>query len=253
MKLFSFIGVVLGLFFFTESESYAKSPDKLSLKEESAFLESNWEDARVRAVREGKMIVVDFSAKWCLPCRWMEEETFEDKSLIEIMKSQFISLNYDIESFDGVQLKHQYSVRRLPTILILSPEGEEIKRYSESMSANALIFELTRLAEQYHYPENPYYKVRREGLKRQEEEVEHVFSEDVNLFFLQFGVFSSEESAQKKAESLNPETEIKIRKGKDKNLYVVVSKAHFTREKAEELKKDLFLEDNIESLIKKLN
>ncbi len=260
-------GIIFGLIALcmtiNSSSIFAKSPNNASPNEKSAFLDSDWEAAQIKAVREGKMIVVDFSAKWCLPCRWMEEETFVDDDLIKVMSNEFISLKFDIQSFDGVALKQQYAVRRLPTILILNPHGEEIKRFTESMSAHALKYEFDQLIENHHYTGKPYYKLKREGLSRTEgkedelnnsaENTERKGVIKISKYVLQFGVFSTVESAEKMAQTIELKSKVVEKNVNGKALFAVVTDQYYSEEEAKLLGEELLASDNLPSLVKKLN
>lgn len=103
------------------------------------FYNGNIKEAQKKANDEGKLFFVDFYANWCAPCKWMDETTFMDKRVSKMLNNNFVSLKVDIDKFDGFELKQQYKVRYLPTILIFNAEGELIDRIEETLSAQKLI------------------------------------------------------------------------------------------------------------------
>lgn len=103
------------------------------------FYVGNIADAKAKAAEEGKLFFVDFHAKWCAPCKWMDETTFADKDIAKMLNSNFISLKVDIDEFEGFDLKQKYKIKYLPTILIFNAEGELIDRLEETMSPRKLI------------------------------------------------------------------------------------------------------------------
>ena len=103
------------------------------------FYNGNMEQAKKKASDEGKLFFVDFYAKWCAPCKWMDETTFADTKVVSMLNNNFVSLKVDIDEFDGFDLKQQYKVKYLPTILIFNADGELIDRLEETMSPRKLI------------------------------------------------------------------------------------------------------------------
>jgi len=103
------------------------------------FYTGNIEQAKKKASDEGKLFFVDFYANWCAPCKWMDETTFANNDVADMLNENFVSLKVDIDKFDGFELKQQYKVKYLPTILIFSADGELIDRLEETMSPRKLM------------------------------------------------------------------------------------------------------------------
>ena len=98
------------------------------------FIESNFEEARAMAEREGKMLLLDFYAAWCAPCRFMESTTFKDEEVSKLLNERFVPLKIDIDDFDGYALKEHFGIKVLPTFLIFSSDGKIIERVEETLS-----------------------------------------------------------------------------------------------------------------------
>ena len=93
------------------------------------FIKNDLENAENLAFRSEKPILMKFSARWCLPCRVMEETVWTNPDLIQLVKKNFVAVSVDVQSFDGFALKDRYSVQALPTILVTdaaggAPEGD---------------------------------------------------------------------------------------------------------------------------------
>lgn len=211
-----------------------------------AFKSLEWEDVSIQAIRSGQLIFVDLSASWCLPCQWMEEHTFQDPTLIKLLSEQFTSVKYDIQSIDGVSLKEKYHVRTLPTMLILSPSGEELMRFQESYSAHALSHELKKLLKRYKYEAQPYYKISRSPLRKSNDEGKQVVAKSQDevatsatvkshAYWLQLGYFSNIENANRlkeKVKDLNL-TIIPVEK-ENESHYLVCSATSYDYEQAKD-------------------
>jgi thiol-disulfide isomerase/thioredoxin len=109
-----------------------------SFAEEVNFINDNVRTAIDRAAAEGKLVFLDFWADYCSPCKLMEKYTFTDPSVIQRMNGSYVPVRINIETFDGYDLKAQYNVKLLPTIIVLNSKGKQVARFEESMSASKL-------------------------------------------------------------------------------------------------------------------
>ena len=111
----------------------------VSAQASTFFIEGNFEQARMKAKTEGKMLFLDFYASWCSPCRFMESTTFADESVSELLNNKFVPLKIDIDDFDGYALKEHFAVKVLPTLLIFNSDGKVIERVEETLSPSKMI------------------------------------------------------------------------------------------------------------------
>ncbi len=98
--------------------------------------------AKAQAAENGKLIFVDFTASWCMPCQWMDETTFNDPVLADYIGDNYIALKIDIEDFDGIAYKQQYDITLLPTMLIFNSKGELLEKVEESLASSTLLEKL---------------------------------------------------------------------------------------------------------------
>jgi cell division septation protein DedD len=103
-----------------------------------------------RAASEGKLIFLEFHANYCTPCKMMEEYTFTNATVVQRMNSGYIPVKIDIQTFDGFDLKSQYKVKVLPTILILDSKGHLVARYEETMAPT----QLNSVLDKHNLPKN---------------------------------------------------------------------------------------------------
>ena len=109
---------VVGLFAVT---NYVLTP-----KVELAWLHS--EPAAVEQARsEGRPLLIDFMAEWCLPCRELEVQVFSHPEVAGQMQ-EFTLLKVDLTREDEDQaltlLREKYGVENLPAVRLVTPTGK---------------------------------------------------------------------------------------------------------------------------------
>jgi thiol-disulfide isomerase/thioredoxin len=100
-----------------------------------SFFDGSLQSAKSKAAAEGKPFFIDFTATWCMPCRWMTETTYKDANLANYIDEKYVAVKIDIDDFDGFALKEQYNIKYLPSILVFSPNGRLLAQYEESLPA----------------------------------------------------------------------------------------------------------------------
>jgi len=95
-------------------------------------------EARQKASAEGKLIFMDFYANWCSPCTWMDQTTFSDPQVMEILHEDYVALKIDIDDKQGYEIKKQFDVKYLPTLLIFNSEGIMIERIEKTITPRTL-------------------------------------------------------------------------------------------------------------------
>lgn len=81
-----------------------------------------------QAKEEGKLVMIDFYADWCPPCKQMEREAFEDESVAELLKD-VITVRVDVDNPGSNQkLYERFGGGSIPLIVFLDSDGDEIGR-----------------------------------------------------------------------------------------------------------------------------
>jgi len=181
------------------------------------FTNLDLQEARKKAGLEGKLLFIDFHAKWCTPCQWMEQTTFKDEKVTAVLNRDFVALKVDIDDPIGFEIKKNYDVRYLPTILIFNSQGQIIQRIEETLTPRLL----TELLDKLNLPQNktifkhdfnvsPSEQVKliepaeNSEMLLSREEYKRYFEETraQSIFRVQVGVFTNYESASKKVDDL---------------------------------------------------
>ena len=109
---------VAGLFIVT---NYVLTP-----KVEIAWLKSE-PMAMAEARSQGKPLVIDFSANYCLPCRELEVNVFAHPEVTAAFKDFTllkIDLSNEADDESLTQLREKYGVETLPAVRVVSPAGK---------------------------------------------------------------------------------------------------------------------------------
>jgi thiol:disulfide interchange protein len=112
--------------------------------------EKDWDAAFTRARTEGKPVLVNFYAEWCVWCKHLESVTFRDSKVAGVLAGRVVPLSVDIDRVD-TDLLRQHRVEAPPTIVLLSGEGQELGRIPGYMPPTGFL----RAIESFIGPEQP--------------------------------------------------------------------------------------------------
>jgi len=112
----------------------------LSTTIQAAWLTS-FEEAQKIALLSNKLIVVDFTAKWCGPCKEMDLKSWSDWQVEEVLQN-YVKLRIDIDLNRDIALKYQ--VKLIPEMIIIDANGKIAHRFSGHQAAAKLRNELLK-------------------------------------------------------------------------------------------------------------
>jgi thiol-disulfide isomerase/thioredoxin len=103
------------------------------------FFHGSFEEAKIEAKAQGKLIFMDAYAVWCGPCKMMTNTVFPQQEVGDFFNANFINLKVDMEKGEGVDLRRQYGVSAYPTLLLIDAQGEVVQQIKGAKSAESLI------------------------------------------------------------------------------------------------------------------
>ncbi len=93
------------------------------------------EKAVSAARSEGKPVLYDFTAAWCVPCHRLDTEGWGDSRVASLVNGSYLPARVvDREREDGKnpaaieELQRRYSVRAFPTLVVADADGREIAK-----------------------------------------------------------------------------------------------------------------------------
>lgn len=103
-------------------------------------------EVQERAAKDGKLYYLYFSAQWCAPCQWMEENTFRDQALSAYSNRHYLAVKLDIDNKEAAYYQDKFNVTSIPTVLIFSAGGDLLDQQKGSLEAS----EFLALLQQYN-------------------------------------------------------------------------------------------------------
>ncbi len=109
-----------------------------------------WVEARGRAFeaasKSAMPVLVDVWATWCAPCKTMEQTTYQDPAVVDMVR-QFVPLKVDHDRNEGfVRL---YGAETLPTLLVLDDRRKELARFTGLIDSKTMLGLMGRILAGY--------------------------------------------------------------------------------------------------------
>lgn len=89
-------------------------------------------------ISDKRGVIIDFYADWCIPCKELDALTFSDPRVIELSR-EFATFKADMTrsvSPEVENLRNKFNIVGVPTVLILDPSGNELKRITGFVNAD---------------------------------------------------------------------------------------------------------------------
>lgn len=117
------IRIVSGIVLLSGGIVFAIPPQRGPQVDWITYDEAKLEEARA----EGRPVIIDFYADWCLPCKELDALTFTDEDVIA-ESERFVRLKADLTrpgADKTIALTEKYQILGVPTIVFIESSGEE--------------------------------------------------------------------------------------------------------------------------------
>ena len=95
------------------------------------------EDTLSRASTSNQLVLIEFTADWCVYCKKMEKTTFKDPQVVQRISRDFLAVQVDADR--NKALVKDLGIKGLPAILVVSPDLKVIDRISGFQTPEALV------------------------------------------------------------------------------------------------------------------
>lgn len=131
---------VVGLVLLLVAIQYVQRPSRPMI-----FATTTFDQAQAAAAeaKPPKLLVVDFSAGWCPPCRAMDRHTWTSPALVNWLREHAVSIKVDID--DDAARARTFGISAVPTVVVLDGKTE-VLRWTGFADADELLAKLRPLA-----------------------------------------------------------------------------------------------------------
>ena len=105
--------------------------------------EENLDSAFNLASLHNKIIMIEFMAEWCPPCKRMEKETFSNERVIN-KSNEFIFVKVDVDKHQDIAKEYKRNAKKyggigIPNIIFIDNDKNVIHQTVGFLNANQLI------------------------------------------------------------------------------------------------------------------
>ena len=101
------------------------------------FSDLTLEAALAKAGETEKMVVIDFFATWCAPCKQMDKETWPHKDVVAWVQKNAILIKVDVDK--NPHVARAYAARSLPRLLVVNTHDEIVGDWLGYREAGAFL------------------------------------------------------------------------------------------------------------------
>ncbi|MHC1563918.1 MAG: thioredoxin family protein [Candidatus Hecatellaceae archaeon] len=87
-----------------------------------------YEEAWTAAKKLNRPVMLYFHSDRCPACKLLEKDVFGDEETASFLNGNFVCASVNVDKPEGMDLARKYKVLVLPTVIFLSPSGEQLDK-----------------------------------------------------------------------------------------------------------------------------
>jgi len=115
----------------------------------------NLETAKRVAAQTNRLVLVHFWADPCPPCKRMRDGVFPRDDVATALEANFVPVQINVRDFP--KTTREFNIERVPTDVIITPEGDVVERSVGELPAAQYVNRLNRIAAALRGPAMPEY------------------------------------------------------------------------------------------------
>jgi len=122
-------------------------PSLAEVRADTVKWRSNVDAAKIEAIQANKLVLLHFWSPTCAPCKQLDSEVFSQPQIGQLLEQHFVpvKINADISP----ALSASFNIDRVPTDVVLSPQGNVVAKLSCPTTASGYSTQLLNLAQHY--------------------------------------------------------------------------------------------------------
>lgn len=105
----------------------------------SNFWETSLTAAKNRAKTTQQPYLIVFESPDCLPCQWMDDQTFDNAQVAGFIQQNLIAVKVNIRTEEGKLLTKKHRLTQLPTMIVFDENDIEKGRLDEPVNARGML------------------------------------------------------------------------------------------------------------------
>lgn len=106
---------------------------------EILFQKSDFKGFQVQNSKDKHFYFVDFYTDWCGYCKKLDQTTFKDSKVVEVMNTYFNAYKLNAESAEGRPVAKALGVRGYPTMVVFNYEGQPVETIGGFVNASKML------------------------------------------------------------------------------------------------------------------
>jgi len=111
----------------------------------------NWRGSLDAAKREanesGKLVLLHFYTPSCGPCKKLDRDVFSQPQIASAMQRDYVPVKLNADNAPA--MAHAYQINRVPTEVVITPQGNVVQKLSCPLEPNAYAAQLANVSQHY--------------------------------------------------------------------------------------------------------